>query len=242
MKPMSAENLPVHVAIIMDGNGRWAQKRGLPRLLGHRKGVKVLEETVNNAEAAGIKYLSLYAFSTENWKRSKIEVTGLMTLAEFYLKRKIAQFKARHGRIRFAGRRDRLPGSLIRVIEEAEKSTKDETGIQLILCVDYGGRQEIIDAVKKIIASGMAPETITEETLSNHMYLPDVPEPDLIIRTSGEERLSNFWLWTSTYSELFFTDTLWPDFGKEDLEAAFASYAGRQRRKGGRPAVQPTIQ
>ena len=235
---MSAENLPVHVAIIMDGNGRWAQKRGLPRLLGHRKGVKVLEETVNNAEAAGIKYLSLYAFSTENWKRSKIEVTGLMTLAEFYLKRKIAQFKARHGRIRFAGRRDRLPGSLIRVIEEAEKSTKDETGIQLILCVDYGGRQEIVDAVKKILASGVAPETVTEEMLSSHMYLPDVPEPDLIIRTSGEERLSNFWLWTGAYSELFFTDTLWPDFGREDLEAALTSYAGRQRRKGGRPATQ----
>jgi len=236
---MSAENLPKHVAIIMDGNGRWAQKRGLPRLLGHRKGIKALEETVNNADAAGIKYLSVYAFSTENWKRSKIEVTGLMTFFEFYLKKKIAQLKAKHGRIRFAGRRDRLPPSLVRLIEESEEKTKDETGIQFIICADYGGRQEIVDAVKKILAAGIAPDAVTEETLNDNMYLPDVPEPDLIIRTSGEERLSNFWLWTGTYSELFFTDTLWPDFGKEDLEAALASYAGRQRRKGGRPEAQP---
>ena len=235
---MSAENLPEHVAIIMDGNGRWAQKRGLPRLLGHRKGIKSLEETVNNANEAGVKYLSVYAFSTENWKRSKIEVTGLMTFFEFYLKKKVGQLQARHGRIRFAGRRDRLPCSLVRAIEEAEKDTKDETGLQLILCVDYGGRQEIVDAVKKILASGMAQEAVTEETLSGHMYLPDVPEPDLIIRTSGEKRLSNFWLWTGTYSELFFTDTLWPDFSKEDLETTLVSYAGRQRRMGGRPESQ----
>jgi len=235
---MSAENIPKHVAIIMDGNGRWAQKRGVPRLLGHRKGVKVFEETVNNAEAAGIKYLSVYAFSTENWKRSKIEITGLMFLFEFYLKKKIAQLKARHGRIRFAGRRDRFPASLVRIIEEAEDSTKDELGIQIIICADYGGRQEIVDAVKKIIDSGIPPEAVTEQALSDNMYLPDVPEPDLIIRTSGEERMSNFWLWSGAYSELFFTDTLWPDFGKKDLEAALASYAGRQRRMGGRTAVQ----
>ena len=235
---MSAENLPQHVAIIMDGNGRWARKRGLPRLLGHRKGASVLEETVENAGAAGIKYLSVYAFSTENWKRSKIEITGLMAIFEHYLKKKVSKLKAKHGRMRFAGRRDRLPSSIVRAIEEAEESTKNEDGIQLILCVDYGGRQEIVDAVKKILASGIAPESVTEEALSDHMYLPDVPEPDLIIRTSGEERLSNFWLWTGTYSELFFTNTLWPDFGKEDLKAALDSYAGRQRRKGGRPEAQ----
>ena len=238
MRRMSAANLPRHVAIIMDGNGRWAQKRGLPRLLGHRKGAAVLEEAVENADEAGIKYLSVYAFSTENWKRSEMEVTGLMIMFERYIKKKVAPLKARHGRMRFAGRRDRLPSSLVHTIEEAEESTKNETGIQLILCVDYGGRQEIVDAVKKILASGAAPESVTEETLSDYMYLPDVPEPDLIIRTSGEERLSNFWLWTGTYSELFFTDTLWPDFGKGDLEAALASYALRQRRKGGRPELQ----
>jgi len=232
---MSAENLPKHVAIIMDGNGRWAQKRGLPRLLGHRKGARVLEEVVISADAAGIKYLSVYAFSTENWKRSEMEVAGLMTIFERYIKKKTAPLKARHGRMRFAGRRDRFPPSLVRVIGEAEERTKNETGIQLILCVDYGGRQEIVDAVKKILAAKVTQESVTEEMLSDYIYLPDVPEPDLIIRTSGEKRLSNFWLWTGTYSELFFTDTLWPDFGKEDLEAALASYAGRQRRIGGRP-------
>jgi len=231
---MSA-NLPTHVAIIMDGNGRWAQRQGLPRILGHRKGVRALEEAVENANSAGIKYLSVYAFSTENWKRSKIEIAGLMFLAERYLKKKIPTFKAMHGRIRFAGRRDRLSNSLIRTIEEAEEITKNENGIQFIICLDYGGRQEITDAVKKIISSGADSDSVTEEMLSENMYLPDVPEPDLIIRTSGEERLSNFWLWTGAYSEFFFTDTLWPDFGKEHLEAALAAYAGRQRRKGGRP-------
>lgn len=235
---MSDENLPKHVAIIMDGNGRWAKKRMLPRILGHRKGVKALEDAVDNADEVGIKYLSVYAFSTENWKRSKLEVTGLMFLAERYIKKKIGAFKAKHGRIRFAGRRDRLSSSLARTIEEAEESTKNETGIQFIVCLDYGGRQEIVDAVKKIITSVTPSESVTEEMLSENMYLPDVPEPDLIIRTSGEERLSNFWLWTGAYSEFFFTDTLWPDFGKKDLEAALASYAGRQRRKGGRLAVQ----
>ena len=231
---MSAGNLPKHVAIIMDGNGRWAQKRGLPRMLGHRKGARILEETVENADAAGIKYLSVYAFSTENWKRSEMEVNGLMILIERYIKKRIARLKARHGRLRFVGRRDRLPGSLVHTIEEAEESTKNETGIQIFICVDYGGRQEIVDAVKKILASGSAPESVTEEMMGGYMYLPDVPEPDLIIRTSGEKRLSNFWLWSGTYSELFFTDTLWPDFGKEDLQAALAFYAGRERRKGGR--------
>ena len=229
------ENTPRHVAIIMDGNGRWAEKRGLPRLLGHRKGAKVLEETVERAEAAGIQYLSVYAFSTENWKRSEMEVSGLMMLFERYIKKKVGPLKARRGRMRFAGRRDRLPPSLVRTIQEAEEVTRNETGIQLILCVDYGGRQEIVDAVKKILASGAAPDAVTEELLSAHMYLPDVPEPDLIIRTSGEERLSNFWLWTGTYSELFFTDTLWPDFDQNALDAALASYAKRQRRRGGRP-------
>ena len=233
---MSADKLPKHVAVIMDGNGRWAQKRGLPRLLGHRKGASVLEKAVENADAAGIKYLSVYAFSTENWKRSEMEITGLMILFEHFIKKKLAPLKARHGRMRFAGRRDRLPDSLVKTMEKAEEDTKNETGIQLILCVDYGGRQELVDAAKKVLASGIQPESLTEEMFSEHMYLPDVPEPDLIIRTSGEERLSNFWLWTGTYSELFFTDVLWPDFGKEDLEAALESYARRQRRKGGRPA------
>ena len=229
------EKLPRHVAIIMDGNGRWAKKRGLPRLLGHRKGIKALEEALEHANSLGIKYFSVYAFSTENWKRSKIEVSGLMMFFDHYLKKKVAAIKKKHGRVRFAGRRDRFPPNLVRTIEEAEEATRDETGIQLILCVDYGGRQEIVDAVKKILAEGVATEAVTEDLLSSHMYLPDVPEPDLIIRTSGEERLSNFLLWTGAYSELYFTDTLWPDFTEEIFDEALASYAERERRKGGRP-------
>jgi undecaprenyl diphosphate synthase len=233
--PVFSENgdFPRHVAIIMDGNGRWAKKRGLPRLLGHRKGAKKLEEVVEYADSLGIKYLSVYAFSTENWKRSGIEISGLMMLFERYIKKKVAPFQAKHGRLRFAGRRDRMTDRLIRAFDEAERLTRDETGIQLILCVDYGGRQEIVDAVKKIVSEGIEPEQITEELLSGCMYLPDVPEPDLIIRTSGEYRLSNFWLWTGTYSELYFTDVLWPDFDKSVLDAALESYSKRQRRKGG---------
>ncbi|MDR1377036.1 MAG: di-trans,poly-cis-decaprenylcistransferase [Synergistaceae bacterium] len=228
-----AGNFPRHVAIIMDGNGRWARKRGLPRLLGHRKGAKTLEQTVRDAAAAGIEYISVYAFSTENWKRSLVEKTGLMRMMEWYIKRKVVALKEQHGRLRFAGRRDRLPASLVAVFEEAEKITRDEKGIQVILCIDYGGRQEIVDAVKKILEEGVETEKITEDLLSDYMYLPDVPEPDLIIRTSGEKRLSNFWLWTGVYSELYFTDTLWPDFNKDALSAALEEYSKRQRRKGG---------
>jgi undecaprenyl diphosphate synthase len=231
--PDEVGNFPQHVAIIMDGNGRWARKRGLPRLLGHRKGAKTLEQTVRDAAAAGIKYLSVYAFSTENWRRPRLEKTGLMRIMEWYIERKVAELKEQHGRLRFAGRRDRLPPSLAAVFEKAESMTRDEMGIQVILCVDYGGRQEIVDAVKKILQDGVEAEKVTEDLLSGYMYLPDVPEPDLIIRTSGEERLSNFWLWTGVYSELYFTDTLWPDFNKDVLNAALEAYSKRQRRKGG---------
>ncbi|MDR2136681.1 MAG: di-trans,poly-cis-decaprenylcistransferase [Synergistaceae bacterium] len=231
--PEGDGNFPRHVAIIMDGNGRWARKRNLPRLLGHRKGAKVLEQTVRDAEDAGIRYLSVYGFSTENWSRSNIEVSGLMRIIEHYLKKEVRELKAKHGRLRIAGRRDRLPSSLVRALEEAEEDTRNETGIQVVICLDYGGRQEIVDACKKLTADGIEPDGITEELLSRYMYLPDVPEPDLIIRTSGELRLSNFWLWTGAYSEFYFTDTLWPDFNKDVLDAALESYAKRQRRKGG---------
>ena len=225
--------IPRHVAIIMDGNGRWAQKRGLPRIAGHQKGASILEGLVERASEAGIQYLSLYAFSTENWKRLSDEVSGLMALFEYYLKTKLNKLKERGGRLRFAGRRDRLSDSLLEALENFERETLGETGIQLILCIDYGGRQEIADAVKKMLAKGIDPADVTEETISRCMYLPDVPDPDLIIRTSGEERLSNFWLWEGAYSELYFTDTLWPDFDNAALDAALAAYAGRDRRRGG---------
>ena len=225
--------IPRHVAVIMDGNGRWAQKRGLPRIAGHRKGASILEGIVEYASARGVQYLSLYAFSTENWKRLSEEVSGLMALFEQYLKTKLGKLKERGGRLRFAGRRDRLSGSLLAALENFEQETRDGTGIQLILCIDYGGRQEIVDAVKKMLAEGADAADVTEETVSRCMYLPDVPDPDLIIRTSGEERLSNFWLWEGAYSELYFTGTLWPDFDNAALDAALAAYADRDRRRGG---------
>jgi undecaprenyl diphosphate synthase len=225
--------IPRHVAIIMDGNGRWAQKRGLPRIAGHQKGASILEGLVEYASAKGIRYLSLYAFSTENWKRLSDEVSGLMALFEYYLKAKLSKLKERGGRLRFAARRERLSGSLLEALENFERETSGGTGIQLILCIDYGGRQEIVDAVKKMLAEGIASSDVSEEAVSRRMYLPDVPDPDLIIRTSGEERLSNFWLWEGAYSELYFTDVLWPDFDNAALDAALAAYAGRDRRRGG---------
>lgn len=217
----------------MDGNGRWASRRALPRLAGHRRGAEILEGIVEHAGELGIQYLSVYAFSTENWKRASEEVSGLMSLFEYYLKNKLERLKSNHGRLRFAGRRDRLSRSLLEAVENFENETREETGIQLILCVDYGGRQELVDAVKKIIASGAEIDSIDENTISQSLYLPDVPDPDLIIRTSGELRTSNFWLWESAYSELYFTDTLWPDFSGRSLDEAVAAYAARDRRKGG---------
>jgi undecaprenyl diphosphate synthase len=225
--------IPRHVAIIMDGNGRWAQRRGLPRIAGHQRGASILEGLVEHASAIGIRYLSVYAFSTENWKRLSEEVSGLMALFEHYLKTKLDKLKERGGRLRFAGRRERLSASLLEALDDFERETRGGTGIQLILCIDYGGRQEIVDAVKKMLAEGIDASSVTEETVSRRMYLPDVPDPDLIIRTSGEERLSNFWLWEGVYSELYFTETLWPDFDGAALDAAVASYAGRDRRRGG---------
>jgi undecaprenyl diphosphate synthase len=227
------EKIPRHVAVIMDGNGRWAQKRSLPRIAGHQKGASILEGLVEHASARGVQYLSLYAFSTENWKRLSDEVSGLMALFEYYLKTKLSRLKERGGRLRFAGRRDRLSGSLLGALDDFERETRGGTGIQLILCIDYGGRQEVVDAVKKMLAEGVDAASVTEEAVSRRMYLPDVPDPDLIIRTSGEERLSNFWLWEGAYSELYFTDTLWPDFDSAALDAALTAYAGRERRRGG---------
>lgn len=226
-------DIPRHVGIIMDGNGRWAKGRGLPRLAGHVKGIDTLEKIVDQADSLGIKYLSVYAFSTENWKRPAPEVGGLMKLFKVYIARKLAKIKERNGRLRFAGRRDRFSDGLIDVINGAEAETANAPGMQLIICLDYGGRYEIVDAVKKIIADGKNADEITEELISENIYLPDVPDIDLIIRTSGELRTSNFNLWRGAYSEYYCTQTLWPDFDEKELDAAVEFYAGRDRRKGG---------
>ena len=226
------ETAPRHVAIIMDGNGRWAKKRFLPRLLGHKAGVKAIERTVRAADALGIQYVSLYAFSTENWKRPEKEVSGLMSIFRFVLRRKVDEMKRENVRLRFSGFRDGMPQDIVELMEWAEEETKGNSGLTLVPCLNYGGRQEILHAVEKLLEDGARPP-LTEERFREYLYLPDLPDPDLIVRTSGESRLSNFWLWQSTYSELYFTDTLWPDFGEEAYCAALRYYAGRKRRYGG---------
>ena len=226
----SCANLPKHVALIMDGNGRWANKRGLPRLLGHRAGIAALERTVRAAGEMGIGFLSVYAFSTENWNRPQLEVMGLMALLRHYARRKVPELVKNGVRVRFCGARRVVPDEVLRIIDWSETETARCGRMTLVVCFNYGGRQEILDAIADAQSNG---ETISsEEDLRKHLYLPDVPDPDLIIRTSGELRISNFWLWQGSYSEYYFTDTLWPDFGAAELKKALQSYAGRERRYG----------
>ena len=226
------KTVPDHLAIILDGNGRWAKRRGLPRLMGHRAGLRKLEEMVRLVKRRGIRYFSVYAFSTENWNRPKMEVDGLMSLFRYYIRRKVDAIRAEGGRIRFAGRRDNIPADLLEMMRWAEERTREETTIDFILCLNYGGRAEVLDAVNALVASGHS-DPVTEADLRRFFYLPDVPDPDLIVRTSGELRLSNFWLWEAAYSEFYFTDIHWPDFDEAALDAALENYAGRERRYGG---------
>ena len=226
------KTVPDHLAIILDGNGRWAKRRGLPRLMGHRAGLRKLEEMVRLVKRRGIRYFSVYAFSTENWNRPKMEVDGLMSLFRYYIRRKVNAIRAEGGRIRFAGRRDNIPADLLEMMRWAEERTREETTIDFILCLNYGGRAEVLDAVNALVASGHS-GPVTEADLRRFFYLPDVPDPDLIVRTSGELRLSNFWLWEAAYSEFYFTDIHWPDFDEAALDAALGNYAGRERRYGG---------
>ena len=229
---MEQENkkVPAHVAVIMDGNGRWAKKRGLPRLMGHRAGIEALERTLRAAATLGVQYLSVYAFSTENWNRPKLEVAGLMELLQRFAKAKVPELKESGVRVRFCGSRNGVPEEVLRVIDWSEAETAACTRITLVVCFNYGGRQEIIDALAA--AQNAGAEIRSEEDLKRFLYLPDLPDPDLLIRTSGELRLSNFWLWQSSYSEFYFTDALWPDFGEDDLKKALEAYAGRERRYG----------
>lgn len=220
-----------HIAIIMDGNGRWAKQRGLPRILGHHEGIRAVERTVRAAKDLDIPFVSLYAFSTENWNRPKTEVLGLMGLLKYYMKLKIEEICKEEARVRFAGNIKGLPEDIQKIISEAEEKTSRFSKRQLIICLNYGGRQEIIDAINNIVSSNIK-QTITEYIFREYLYLSDIPDPDLIIRTSGELRLSNFWLWQSSYSELYFTEKFWPDFSKEDLEEAISSYYRRNRRYG----------
>ena len=222
-------NVPEHVAMIMDGNGRWATQRGKRRSEGHKAGAKTLGDVLNWCGERGIRYLTVYAFSTENWKRPKDEVEGLMALFARMLKAKEKDFMKNRVRFRMIGRRGDLSSSLLKTIEALEGKTAHFER-QFIVAISYGGRAEIVDAMNAAIRKG---EPITEETFRNYLYAPDVPDPDLVIRTSGELRTSNFLLWETAYSEYYFTDVLWPDFSEAELDKALAAYAQRHRRKGG---------
>ncbi len=228
--------LLTHVGIIMDGNGRWARSHGLKRIEGHRAAEKSIHDAVEFCGEMGVKYLTLYAFSTENWKRPKLEVNFIMSLLKSFIKRNIDSLNRNQVRIRAAGRLDDLPSGPLKELQNAMKTTDSNDGLNLILALSYGGRAEITDAVRRITADMeagiLSASDITEETLASRLYLPDVPDPDIIIRTSGEQRLSNFLLWESAYSELYFTDVLWPDFRRKHLEEAFEDYRSRRRRFG----------
>lgn len=220
-----------HIGIIMDGNRRWARSRGLPAILGHREGVKAVERTLLAAKELGIPCVSLYAFSTENWNRPKSEVLGLMGLLKYYMKLKLDELNKENARIRFAGNLSALSEDIQEILLDAEQKTRNNDSMQLVVCLNYGGRQEILDAVNRMIRNGI-PLPVTEDVFRQYLYLPDLPDPDLLIRTSGELRMSNFWLWQGSYSEYYFTDKYWPDFGKPDLEMAIADYYRRERRYG----------
>ena len=229
---------PVHIGIIMDGNGRWAARRNLSRSVGHRYGGETLRKIVYAASDLGVSYITVYAFSTENWKRPQKEIDAIMDLFFDFFDRYRGELKNIDCRVRFSGRTEGLPPKVVETIRTAERESAHCRGIQLIVAFNYGGRQEILDALKKLNASRLqagipADEPVSEEEFSRFLYLPDVPDPDLIIRSSGEMRLSNFLLWEAAYAEFWVSDILWPDFTKEDLMQAISDYNARDRRYGG---------
>ncbi len=238
----SLTSTPRHVAIIMDGNGRWAAERGLPRLAGHEAGVRNLHSVVRAFHAGGVEFLTLFAFSTENWRRPDTEVSGLLTLLQSVVAREAQELHRNNVRIRHLGALYRLPPALSCAIEDAIALTAGNTGLNLCVAFDYGGRAEIVEAVRRIVAAGTAPEDVTEEMVRANLCLPDVPDPDLIIRTAGEQRLSNFLIWQAAYSEYYRTAAYWPDFDETEAARALAEYRRRSRRFGALPADSDCIE
>jgi undecaprenyl diphosphate synthase len=231
---MTATETARAVAIIMDGNGRWAEQRRLPVAEGHRAGTRALRRTVEAAIDFGVESLAVYAFSTENWTRPVDEVEDLMEIFGDTIERELPDLAREGVRVRFVGRRDRAPAGLLRQIEELEHDTAENTRLRLWICFDYGGRAEVVQAVQRIVASGVGPDAVDEELIAANLADPEMPDPDLLVRTSGELRISNFLLWQLAYAELVFTETLWPDFDADDLRAALDQFAQRRRRFGGR--------
>lgn len=232
----AAPSPPVHVAIIMDGNGRWARARGLPRTVGHQRGADAVRRTVRGAGELGISYLTLFGFSSENWKRSPTEIDDLMGLLRYYLRSEIAELDKNGVRLRVIGDSRRLAGDIVDLIQDAESRTRNNRRLNLTVALSYGGRSEIALAAKRIAqaveAGSLTIDDIDEATFARHLLTVGIPDPDLIIRTSGEQRVSNFLLWQSAYAELVFLDRLWPDFSKEDLEYAVHEFNRRERRYG----------
>lgn len=237
VRELDRELIPAHVAIILDGNGRWAKKRHMPRNFGHKAGADTLETICDDAWDLGIKYLTVYAFSTENWKRSVEEVKGIMTILRNYLINAIERANKNNMRVRVIGERSRLDEDIRSAIERLETATENNTGLQFNIALNYGGRDDITRAVrsivKKVLQGDIDPKDITEQMISDSLDTAGMPDPDLLIRTSGEIRISNFMPWQISYSEFYFCDTLWPDFNKDELAKAILYYAKRDRRYGG---------
>ena len=233
---MRVDEVPRHIAVIMDGNGRWAQARGKHRLRGHRAGCDAARAVVRAARELGISALTLYAFSTENWNRPRTEIDELMRLLERYLDRELAELHHHGIRVRTVGRIERLPARIRAGLTRAEVATRDNSDMELIVAISYGGRDEIADAARRLAldveCGAVDPEQIDEKVFAQYLYAPDLPDPDLLIRTGGESRLSNFLLWQCAYTELYVTDVMWPDFDGADLAAAIRTYQGRERRYG----------
>ena len=238
----SEYKIPAHVAIIMDGNGRWAKRRGLPRTMGHAQGARVVEQILEDADHMGIRYLTVYAFSTENWTRPAAEVKALMNLLRSYMKTSLVKCAKNNVRVRVIGDKTALDEDLRESIDYLEQQTKDNTGIGFQIAINYGGRDELRRAVSRIaqdVKEGrLSPEDISEDTINGALDTGGIPDPDLLIRTCGEERISNFLLWQLAYSELYFTEKAWPDFDKAELEKAIDAYNHRERRFGGLTEVQ----
>jgi undecaprenyl diphosphate synthase len=236
LETIRAQPVPEHVAIIMDGNGRWATRRGLPRVAGHHEGVKTARAMVRAADALGLRYLTLYAFSTENWSRPEDEVSTLMSLLERAIHSELPELMERNARLRVLGRTTGVPAAVRRGIDHVVHETRENTGLNVLMAFNYGGRDELIDAfralARQVQAGELRPEDISEKMISESLYTGEIPDPDLLIRTSGEMRISNFLLWQIAYTELWITPTLWPDFTAADLYSAVAEFQGRTRRFG----------
>ncbi len=233
---LQPDAIPRHVAIIMDGNGRWAQDRGLSRIEGHRQGLEAVRAVIRAAHELGIEFVTLYAFSLENWNRPEDEVGELMRLLEHYMESELDEVMRNGIRVRSIGRRDRLPKSVLEKLENAEEKTRENREMHLVFALSYGGRQEIVDAVRQLLRDAengkIDPEALDEKTFAEYLYDPEIPDPDLLIRTGGESRVSNFLLWQIAYTEIFVTDVRWPDFRKNHLVEALRDYEGRERRYG----------